>query len=75
MVVDDLGSECGDGALDGWLVAQVESMRLRLWVEIGLVAGAEVVDDRNLMAGCDVSIDHVGTDETGSARHQNPHRK
>jgi hypothetical protein len=27
------------------------------------------------MAGRDIRVDHVGTDETGAARHQNPHRK
>ena len=44
-------------------------------VEVGLVAGAEVVEHGDLMAGRDVSVDDVGTDEAGPTRHQNPHRK
>jgi hypothetical protein len=56
------------------LVSDVDTMRLRSWVEVGFVAGAEVVENGDLVARGDVCVDHVGTDETGAARHQNPHR-
>jgi hypothetical protein len=73
MVVHDLGSERRDRLLDGRLVTQVDPMHLRCRIHIGLVASAEVVENGYLMARRDVCVDNVGTDETGTARHQNPH--
>jgi hypothetical protein len=50
-------------------------VRLGRLVEIGLIPGAEVVQHGDLMAGRDISVNDVGTDEAGPTRHQNPHRK
>jgi hypothetical protein len=74
MVVDNLRSERGNHLLDACLVSEVNTMSFHSWVEVGIAASAEVVQDGDLMAGRDVGVDHVGTDETGATRHQNPHR-
>ena len=73
MMVDDLRSERGDGLFDPGLITQVDPMHFHGRVDVGFVAGAEVVENSYLMAGRDVCVDDVGTDETGTARHQNPH--
>jgi len=57
------------------LVAEIHSVRLRRWIEIGLGTGAEVVENPHLVARRNVRVDHMGTDETGTAGDQNPHRK
>jgi len=73
MVVHDLGPERSDCLFDGGLVTQIGPMHFGGGVEIGFVAGAEVVENGNLMARRDVCVDDMRTDETGTARHQNPH--
>ena len=42
-------------------------------VDVLAAAGAEVVDDRHLVARLDAAIDHVGADEAGAARHEDLH--
>ena len=73
MVVHDLGTESCDRFFNSGLVAQVDPMHLGRRVDIGFVASAEVVENGYLVACRDVCVDNVGTDETGTARHQNPH--
>ena len=73
MMVHDLGSKRSDSFFDAGLITKVDAMHFRRGVDIGFVAGAEVVEDAHLMARRDVCVDDVGTDETGTARHQNPH--
>src|SRR5713101_5729650 len=74
MVVDDLGPECGDRGGHAFLVPDVEPQDLGLAIDAGLAAGAEVVEDCDLMTGGDVGVGHVRADETSAASDENLHR-
>lgn len=73
MVVDDLGAECSDGLLDLRLLAKVYPMHLCRSVDVALAAGAEVVQDSDLVPGRDVRVNDVGADESRTPSHHNPH--
>src|SRR5260370_5586946 len=72
-MVDDLWMESGDGGGDGLLVADVEPEHLGLAIDVGLAAGAEVVQDRDLVSRGDVSVRDMRADETGAASDENLH--
>src|SRR5882762_2154208 len=72
-MVHDLRTECRDRLVHLGLVAQVDAMNNRRLVDVAVVAGAEVVEDSDLMAGRDVCVGHVRADETGSAGDQDSH--
>jgi hypothetical protein len=44
-------------------------------VEVGLGAGAEVIENRDLVTGRNISVDHVRTDESGSTCDKYSHRQ
>ena len=72
-MVHDLGSERSDSFFDAGLITKVDPMHFRRRVDIGFVAGAEVVEDAHLMARRDVCVDDVGPDETGTTCDENSH--
>ncbi len=73
MVIDDLGSERCDRVFDADLVPYIEPQHLRLAIDVGLAAGAEVVEDGDLMPRCYVRVGDVRADEPGPTRNQDPH--
>ena len=73
MVVHQLGPKSRDCFFYLRLVAQVDAVNGSRPIHVADLAGAEVVQDGDLMAGRDVRVDHVGTDEAGSASHQDSH--
>jgi len=65
MMVHDLWSECSDRLFDTGLITKVDPVHLGRRVDVGFVAGAEVVENGDHVARCEVRVDDVGTDETG----------
>src|SRR5260370_39121651 len=73
-MVDDLWMESGDGGGDAVLVADVEPEDFGFAIDIGLAAGAEVVEDRDLVSRGDVGVGNMGADETTAASDENLHQ-
>src|SRR5712692_7061790 len=69
-----LGPDGGDRGGHAFLVPDVEPQDLGLAIDAGLAAGAEVVENRDLMTGGDVGVGHVRADETSTASDENLHR-
>ena len=74
VVVDDLGLEGRHDRSDLGRIAQIESVHLRVTIEVVLVPGGEVVDYGDLVPGREVSIDDVRSDETCASGDENLHR-
>src|SRR5260221_11345219 len=73
-MVDDLWTESGDGGGDAVLVADVEPEHFGFPIDIGLAAGAEVVQDRDLVSRGDVGVGNMGADETTASSDENLHQ-
>ena len=59
MMVDHLGPEGGHRRGHTFFIAHIQPEHLRLTVDVGFAAGAEVVEDRDLVSGGDVGVGHV----------------
>ncbi len=75
LVADDLRPHRGEDALKSLWVADVGLVERRGRVDIGQLAGAEVVQHRHLVARGEVSVDHVRSNEPGAAGNKNAHEK
>ena len=73
LVVDHLGTELREDPLHGVRVANVRLGEGDPVCDVLALARAQVVEDRDLVAGLDEGVHNVTTDETGSAGDQDSH--
>src|SRR5260370_25783331 len=73
-MVDYRWRESGDGGSDAVFVADVEPEDLGFAIDMGFAAGAEVVEDRDLVSRGDVGVGNMGADETPAASDENLHQ-
>ncbi len=74
MVIDDIWAKVGENFVQGFVsdVALVEGDRR---VEIGAIAGGQVIDDGHLVAQRSKAVGDVRANESGSASHEDSHTR
>ena len=73
-MIDDIGLEGSDRRLHLLTICDVDTMQVRRGIDVFLPARAQVVNDADLVASGDISVDHVRADETGAAGDENLQR-
>ncbi len=71
-MVDDLGPKIAEHLLER-LIPNIAFVELGLGVQIGRIAGGQVVDNRHLVPSTEEPIDDVRANETRATGNENTH--